>query len=70
MTKVRENHGPKTAESPIKTSSSQLAGNYWLDTTETRLEAIAAEVHRSLRPLRSVEAISRRVERELHRTRI
>ncbi len=27
MTKVRENHGTKTAESPIKTSSSQLAGN-------------------------------------------
>ena len=29
MTKVRENHGTRTAESPTKTSSSQLAGNYW-----------------------------------------
>ena len=29
MIKVRENHGPKTTKSPIKTSSSQLAGNYW-----------------------------------------
>ena len=32
MTKVRENHGLKTAESPIKTSSSQLAENYCLRT--------------------------------------
>ncbi len=32
MTKVRENHETKTAGSPIKTSSSQLAGNYWSPT--------------------------------------
>ena len=30
MTKARENHVSKIAESPIKTSSSQLAGNYWI----------------------------------------
>ncbi len=33
MTKVRENHGTETTESPIKTSSSQLAGNYWFAPT-------------------------------------
>ena len=41
-----------------------------LDLTEARLEAIAAAVHRPRRPLRSVAAISRRVERELHRLRM
>ena len=41
-----------------------------LDLTEARLEAIAAAVHRPRRPLRSVAAISRRVERELHRMRM
>ena len=34
MTKVREKHGPKTAESPIKTSGSQLAENYCIQTCD------------------------------------